>query len=161
MKNGDWYICKHGDKTWVRLLRPIYVSVLMSSQVALCRWRGEGWRLTCPSVPSAGSVQTAVATLSSLTIHHSITAWQSCAPKWRFSGVWACVYSLCSSHWSSNHNEPNYKKTRQGRDAVQSGRDEARDGVPVGLSEETHGAERIAAEEWGGGVEGDMSQTTS
>lgn len=38
-------------------------------------------------------------------------------------------------------------KPGQGRDAVQSGGAEAGDGVPLGLAEKTHGAERVAAEE--------------
>lgn len=64
---------------------------LTPSQVVPCRWRGEGWKLTCPSAPSAGSVPTAVATPSSHTTSHSITVWQSCGLKWRCSGVCVCV----------------------------------------------------------------------
>lgn len=40
---------------------------------------------------------------------------------------------------------------------MQAGGGETRDGVKVGLTEETHGAERVAAEERGGGAQGDLS----
>lgn len=40
---------------------------------------------------------------------------------------------------------------------MQGGGGEARDGVSVGLAEETHGAERVAAEERRGGAQGDQS----
>ncbi|XP_051262293.1 E3 ubiquitin-protein ligase NRDP1 isoform X1 [Dicentrarchus labrax] len=43
------------------------------------------------------------------------------------------------------------------RDAVQGGGSETRDGVSVGLTEETYGAERVAAEERGGGAQGHLS----
>ncbi|XP_051262297.1 RING finger protein 151 isoform X3 [Dicentrarchus labrax] len=42
------------------------------------------------------------------------------------------------------------------RDAVQGGGSETRDGVSVGLTEETYGAERVAAEERGGGAQGSV-----
>lgn len=42
---------------------------------------------------------------------------------------------------------------------MQGGGAETRDGVTIGLSEETHGAERVAAEERGGGAQGDLSHT--
>lgn len=40
---------------------------------------------------------------------------------------------------------------------MQGGGGETRDGVSVGLAEETHGAERVAAEERCGGAQGDLS----
>lgn len=40
---------------------------------------------------------------------------------------------------------------------MQGGGGETRDGVKAGLTEETHGAERVAAEERGGGAQGDIS----
>lgn len=40
---------------------------------------------------------------------------------------------------------------------MQGGRGETRDGVSAGLAEETHGAERVSAEERGGGAQGKMS----
>lgn len=44
---------------------------------------------------------------------------------------------------------------------MQVGGGEARDGVSVGLAEETHGAERVAAEERGGGAQGDEKSCLS
>lgn len=40
---------------------------------------------------------------------------------------------------------------------MQGGRGETRDGVSAGLAEEAHGAERVPAEERGGGAQGKMS----
>ena len=40
---------------------------------------------------------------------------------------------------------------------MQGGGGKTRDGVEAGLTEETHGAERVAAEERGGGAQGDIS----
>lgn len=40
---------------------------------------------------------------------------------------------------------------------MQGGRDQTRDGVSAGLTEETHGAERVPAEERGGGAQGDLT----
>lgn len=40
---------------------------------------------------------------------------------------------------------------------MQGGGGEARDGVSAGLTEETHGAEGVAAEERRGGAQGDLS----
>lgn len=48
----------------------------------------------------------------------------------------------------------------QGGDAVQGGGGETRDGVSAGLPEETHGAERVADEEWSGGAQGEILKYT-
>lgn len=40
---------------------------------------------------------------------------------------------------------------------MQDGGGETRDGVKAGLTEETHGAERVTAEERGGRAQGDLS----
>lgn len=40
---------------------------------------------------------------------------------------------------------------------MQGGRGETRDGVSAGFAEEAHGAERVSAEERGGGAQGKMS----
>ncbi len=40
---------------------------------------------------------------------------------------------------------------------MQGGGGETGDGVSLGLTEETHGAERVTAEERGGGAQGDLS----
>lgn len=54
-----------------------------SSQVVLCRWSGERWRLISPDVTSAGSVPKAADTCCRRSTDRSTTAWQSCASKWR------------------------------------------------------------------------------
>lgn len=88
--------------------------------------------------------------------------WQSCAPKWRCSGdaftplLNTEVFdTVCISFFRSSFCLTEY--LRQGRDAVQGGGGETRDGVSAGLAEEAHGAERVAAEERGGGAQGDLS----
>lgn len=53
------------------------------SQVVLCEWSGEPWRLTSLGVASAGSVPKAAATCCLRSTSRSTTAWQSCALKWR------------------------------------------------------------------------------
>lgn len=64
----------------------------------------------------------------------------------------ACMFPH-GFHLTCSGDDPLWKPG-QGRDAVQSGRAEAGDGVPLGLAEKTHGAERVAAEERGRGAQG-------